>query len=90
MRRCPKVGDRVRYPGSIVVGACEGTVVAIYPQFEPDAFEGRPTGKLLPEAQWHVGVRVDRVPVPWCYDDSDRFAPAVAVLRPVARSRRAA
>lgn len=90
MRRCPKLGDRVRYLGGSVVGPCVGTVVAIYPAFEGDAFDGRPTGKTLPEAEWHVGVRVDAVPERWCYGDSERFAPAVASLRLARVSRKAA
>lgn len=79
MRRLPKIGDRVRYVGAIHVGPCVGTVVAIYPEFEEGA-DGRLTGRYLPESSWHVGVRVDAVPVPWCYE-GDRFAPALSMLR---------
>lgn len=32
MKRCPKIGDRVRYPGGTVVGPCTGIVTAIYEQ----------------------------------------------------------
>lgn len=83
MRKLPKIGQRVRYPGSEVVGPCEGVVHAIYPtrDYDEDA-DGEPIGlgRERPVTQWHVGVTVEKLPEKWCYTGTNRFAPCVAEL----------
>jgi len=86
MKRCPKIGDRVRYPGGAVVGACKGVVVRIYPSYtfdidKSDRWNAR-HGKPLPESQWHVAMRPDALPAKWAYVGNDMFAPEVGKLEP--------
>jgi len=81
MRKCPAIGDRVRYIGGPVVGPCTGTVEAIYPTEEWDYECDRPTGRYKPEHEWQVRMRVDALPTPWCYGSRTAFAPEVSKLR---------
>jgi hypothetical protein len=41
MNKCPKIGDRVRYIGGLVVGPCTGTITAIYKKddYDPDLLD---------------------------------------------------
>jgi hypothetical protein len=68
-------------PGSSVCGPLTGTVEAIYPEYE-EPFG--PFSPLAPESEWHVRVRVDKVPAPWPYGGPDGegrdIAPVVADL----------
>jgi hypothetical protein len=81
MNRCPKVGDRVRYPGKQHVGSCVGTVTAIYPEYGWDDVNDRCTWQLEPEREWSVSMKPDALPMPWAYPGRDTFAPSVADLR---------
>lgn len=84
MRKCPKIGDRVRYKGSLAVGPCVGAVTKIYIQYTWDndksdswnALHGAP----LAEFEWHVAMRPDVLPERWAYKGNDTFAPQVADL----------
>ena len=82
MNKCPKVGDRVSFAGANHVGPCVGVVTAIYPQYGWDEELDR-EGDLLPEREWHVSMKPDVLPVPWCYVGHDKFAPRVSELRRV-------
>ena len=89
MNKCPKVGDKVSYPGGLVVGPCTGTVTAIYVSHYSDYLEDedcdeeiyRKRRGPMPEREWHVAVKVDRVPEKWCYTGSDTFAPEVKTMK---------
>jgi hypothetical protein len=50
-------------------------------------YESRKDGawEVEPEPEWAVGVKYDKRPTPWCYPDSDRFAPQVKRLNLVLR-----
>jgi hypothetical protein len=86
MNRCPKIGDRVRYKGGLVVGPCTGTVLRIYERDTwaedidwdaPDVIPGEtihPIG-LAPERDWQIAMKCDERPSPWCYGDDLVFAP---------------
>jgi len=87
MSKCPKVGDVVSYAGAVHVGPCKGVVTAIYPTFEWDEERDRPTTATLPEREWHVGMKPDALPSPWCYTGSDTFAPAVSALKLIRKAR---
>ena len=84
MRTAPKIGQRVRFKGSCVVGPCAGTVEKIYVHHTFDESQtdewNAVHGKPLPESQWHVRFKPDRLPELWCYQGSDVFAPQVADL----------
>lgn len=84
MKACPKVGDRVKFKGNIVVGPCTGVVERIFKQEEweddDDGIDIRPTGRMMPEKNWHVAVKVDAIPEKWCYDERGVFAPEVCDL----------
>lgn len=80
MRCCPKIGDRVKYDGRGANGPCSGTVTAIYPTYEYDEINDRPTNRARPEIEWHVGMKPDVLPEKWCYPGRDTFAPCVAML----------
>ena len=89
MNRCPKIGDKVEYPGGPVVGPCTGIVTDIYKKYRyPEDFDWdsdetpRPIGEL-PERDWHVSLRVDKKPSKWVYGDSDFFAPDVKSLKAI-------
>ena len=82
MKTCPKIGDRVRWRESCVYGGGTGTVMAIYESYVYDDINDRPTFELEPESEWSVSVKVDKLPVPWCYPGRDRFAPQVKQLTP--------
>ena len=79
MRRAPRIGDRVRFTGSLAVGPCEGTVERIYPQHAWDEDRQR-EGQLLPESEWHVRVRPDTLPELWPYVNTEVFAADVRRL----------
>ena len=81
MDRVPPIGSRVRYAGSLVVGPCVGVVVAVYPSDEWNDALDKPTGRFLPEREWHVAMRPDKRPALWCYGNNDTFAPQVSKLR---------
>lgn len=81
MNKCPKIGDRVRYPGRVHVGPCVGTVTAIYEDYIWDDINDRPTHKLAPEREWSVAIKCDTRPSPWAYGDDLVFAPCVGDLR---------
>lgn len=83
MKTCPKVGSRVKFKGNLVVGPCAGVVEKIYPQEEwedDDGIDVRPTGRMMPEKNWHVRMKVDAIPAKWCYDERGVFAPEVCEL----------
>jgi hypothetical protein len=86
MNRCPKIGDRVKYPGGLVVGQCVGVVTKIYVKHEWDEDQSDRWnalyGKPLPEREWHVAMRPDVIPVKWAYTGSVVFAPTVDDLEP--------
>lgn len=82
MKRCPKIGDRVRCAATCIHGAFTGTVHAIYPNREWDE-EREQEGALLPERLWQVGVTVDAIPEPWPYPSTNRIAPTVKDLQPI-------
>lgn len=94
MKRCPKIGDRVRYKGGLVVGPCTGVVTAIYEKDtwsddvdwdDPDVEPGVntfPTG-IASEEHWSVAMKCDTRPSPWCYGDDLVFAPEVKRLSPI-------
>jgi len=73
VKRAPAIGDRVSFPGNLAIGPCTGTVYTIFP-----AHGDR--GRLLPEEQWHVGVKVDAIPRKWPYLQREKFAPQVSTL----------
>ena len=87
MKRCPKVGSRVRYPGGPTIGPCVGVVVRIFVKHDfnedrSDAWNAM-NAKALPEDQWHVAMKPDVLPEKWCYTGNDKFAPMVADLTAV-------
>ena len=79
MKRCPKIGDRVRVAANCVRGACEGTVHAIYPSYEWDESDDHEKFPHVaePESEWSVGVTVDKVPAIWPYPSTNKVAPSV-------------
>ncbi len=86
MNKCPKIGDRVRFPGNYATGPCTGTVTKIYKKHRyADDFDWggdeipKPLG-LLPEKDWSVSVKVDELPARWPYVGNDCFAPTVGAL----------
>ena len=97
MNKCPKIGDRVRYVGGLVVGPCTGVVTHIYKNIAydqdilDDAMDSdedewfaalrRAERGLRPESEWQVTLKVDQKPEKWCYGKDDRFAPEVKDLR---------
>jgi hypothetical protein len=89
MNKAPKVGSRVKYKGSLVVGPCVGTVLHVYPQnrYAPDTdWEDDSIPRIIglePESKWHVRLKVDSIPTPWAYDQDGVFAPEVSKLTPV-------
>lgn len=86
MKKAPKVGQRVRFKGSVVVGPCVGVIEKIYVRHtfneemsdEWNALNGVP----LPESEWHVRMKPDLLPELWCYAGNDCFAPPVSDLEP--------
>jgi len=87
MNKAPKVGQRVRFNGSSVVGPCVGVVDRIYvhhtfDEDRSDEWNAR-NGKPLPESEWHVRMRPDTLPERWCYTGNDAFAPSVSDVEPV-------
>lgn len=83
MKRCPKIGQRVKFIGNSVNGPCTGIVTAIYKAEEWDLEKDRPTGRLLPESQWSVCLEVDVLPQLWCYIDCNKITPQVQYLQRV-------
>jgi hypothetical protein len=96
MNKCPKIGDRVRFVGHEVVGPCTGTVEKIYQTHYYDedeldaALDGdddmairRARRELKPQSEWHVALKVDAKPEPWCYGESTSFAPEVKDLEKI-------
>lgn len=81
MRRCPKIGERVSVDASRTHGAFTGTVTKIYPEYVYDEQSERETSALLPEAQWHVCIAVDKVPEHWPYLGTNLIAPEVSALK---------
>lgn len=79
MTKLPKIGDKVKYSGGLVVGPCEGVVTRIYPAYRWDDDLERETWDLLPESEWSVELQVISLPSKWCYS-GDRFAPEVSRL----------
>ena len=82
MKKAPKVGQRISFKGSSVVGPCSGVVEKVYVHYTfdedmSDQWNAR-NGKPLPEAQWHVRMRPDDLPQQWCYTGQDVFAPQVS------------
>jgi len=87
MKRAPKVGQRVKFNGSVVVGPCVGVVEKVYVHHTfnedmSDEWNAR-NGKPLPESEWHVRMRPDTLPERWCYTGNDVFAPSVSDVEPV-------
>jgi hypothetical protein len=89
MQRAPKVGERVRYSGGLVVGPCTGVVYKIYPAYRWDDDLEVATWDLLPESEWSVGVTVDQIPDKWPYGSDGRFAPEVSDLGPIVKNHEA-
>ena len=86
MRKAPKVGQRVKFNGSSVVGPCVGVVEKVYVHHTfnedmSDEWNAR-NGKPLPESEWHVRMRPDTLPERWCYTGNDVFAPSVSDVEP--------
>lgn len=93
MKRCPKIGQRVRYVPSekhTTVGECVGVVTKIYkthayawadddPRWDGD--ENPPVTGFRDESEWHVAMRPEQKPSPWCYGEQNEFAPQVKNLR---------
>ena len=86
MNSCPKIGTRVKYRGSNNVGACVGIVTGAYPTYYWP-IEAHREGNLLPEREWHVSMKPDVLPEPWCYVGQTKFSPCVKDLS-VARASR--
>lgn len=83
MRKAPKIGTRVQVKRGHRYYPCVGTVMAIYPTYEYDDENDRPTNRLEPEREWHVGVKVDSIPQGWGYGERDRFAPPVSEIEQI-------
>jgi hypothetical protein len=86
VKRAPKVGTRVRYPGGLVVGPCVGIVEKVYvthafDEDRSDEWNAR-NSPPLPEPDWKVRMKPDVLPAKWCYSGCDAFAPSVADLEP--------
>lgn len=86
MKRAPKVGDRVKYAGGLVVGPCVGVVEHVYINYTFDEDRSDEwnalNGKPLPEKEWAIRMKPDVLPAKWCYSGSDAFAPRVAEVEP--------
>jgi len=82
MNKCPKVGDRVKYPGGLVVGPCVGIVTKIYVRHEWDEDKSDRWnalyGKALHERDWHIAFKPDTIPEKWAYKGNDCFCPLVS------------
>lgn len=84
MKRLPKVGERVRYEiDEEYLGhrVCTGTVTCIYEGLDENGyipFEREPE-------RWSAGVAVD-APLPdwWPYPGSNKFAPSICDITPIA------
>jgi len=84
MDRLPEIGERVRYEHDdefLGHRACIGTVRKIYPGLTESGFV---TFKDDPDS-WAAGIEVDD-PLPgwWPYPNTNRFAPSVTDLTPIA------
>jgi phage baseplate assembly protein gpV len=96
MNRLPKIGERVAFSGSSVVGPCVGVVKAIYPSHVPAPGQDEEDddcryvqGPFDPE-HWHVGVEVEGdLPTPFVYTGARRFAPAIANIEPAQLNKEA-
>ena len=101
MKKAPKIGDRVCYPGvRNHVGPCTGTIEAIYTNDiwpddvdweNDDVIPGvtvKPLGIDPDERNWHVRFRCDERPNPWPYGDDLLFAPSVGEIRKLPCLRR--
>ena len=86
MTRCPKIGTRVQVEPGLTHSGFIGTATKLYPQYRYDDIGDRPTDELLPESEWHVCVKVDRVPDRWPYPGTDLIAPPVSELRRAPRA----
>lgn len=89
MNRLPKIGERVRFKGSRVVGPCTGTVRQHYEEYrypkgaDWDSDDAPAPIGLAPVEQWSVSVVVDEIPTPWPYGGRNSFAPNVSELEAI-------
>ena len=86
MQSCPKIGDRVKYKGGLAVGPCIGIIEKVYPseKWEDDGeYDIRPTGRYMLEKNWHVRMKVEKIPEKWCYGQDGVFSPEVCELQKI-------
>jgi hypothetical protein len=85
MKKAPKPGNRVRFPGNLAIGPCEATVISVYPveEWSGDIDDPRPTGRMKPESEWSVAIQPDVLPALWPYSGTNRFAAEVSTLSPI-------
>ena len=72
MNLAPKIGQRVSFRGSKLVGPCTGVVTFVWRV----PYDGD-------QAEWQVAVRVERKPRLWDWGDGDCFATAAKHLIPL-------
>lgn len=84
MRKCPKIGDRVKLKVGHRYGELVGRIYAIYKTHDDrydEAIDEVIPGPLRIEATWHVGFEVEgSLPSNWAYIGGNRFAPEVGEL----------
>ena len=85
MTQAPAIGTRVTVRANRIHGVLHGIVTKIYPTYRYDEDLDRPTNALLPESEWHVCVKVDRVPKRWPYTGTDLIAPNVSDLKELSK-----
>jgi hypothetical protein len=90
MNRIPKIGERVRYEGSSVVGPCIGIVKRIYPALDPAPGQDesdddcRYVKAPFDPERWQVAMEVEGdLPSPFVYPNTKQFAPAINEIEPV-------
>lgn len=74
MKTAPPIGTRVLYPGGLDVGCCTGVVTKHYPSLNDDSL------MPLPESEWHIEMKPDKLPARWAYKGFDTFEPEVKKL----------
>lgn len=91
MDNLPKIGERVKFAGSSIVGPCTGIVRRIYPSHVPAPGQDEDDencryvqGPFDPE-HWHVSFEVEgEMPTPFVYTETRCFAPTIAEIQPKA------